>query len=162
VRGDRGRRRPAAALLCALAAAGCEPDHPVPPEGWYAYVGSYAVPGTADSVVIEGALEITEASAGELEGRWRADRLHPELTGGEWVESAYEIKATPTFFGTLVHRVAPQAAGDGFRCEGEFTWVAEGGIERAVPVRCSLVFTDQIPPGATAPVNPRVIRPAEP
>lgn len=155
-------RHCAAALLLALTGAGCEPDHPVPPEGWYAYVASYAVPGTADSVTIEGGLEITEASAGQLQGRWRADRLHPELTGGEWVEGAYEIRAIPTFFGTLVHRVAPRPAGDGFRCDGQFTWVAEGGIERAVPVRCSLTFTDRVPADAIAPVNSPVVRPAEP
>lgn len=96
-------------------------------------------------------LVVEEVNDERLRGHWEAERLKPELERGAWVDSAYVLYAYPTYGGILVSRIRPVEGG--WAWEGHYTWMAEGGLERDVPARCSLAPTDTlgVPPATPSP-----------
>lgn len=151
------RRGRLAVLLLALGCAPGEGEERIP-EGRYRYVASHPAP--SGNVRLEGVLVITESNEDSIAGVWQVPQLHPELDLGGREGAAYEAMAHPTYFGILTHRLRPE--GDGIHCEGEYTWMADGGIERTVPVTCSVSpeagVRPEMPP--TGPEDP-TIRPID-
>ncbi len=134
-------------IILVLIFAGCGVEDS-PPVGDYDYAANYLLPGVRDSMSFVGILRITSAASDELEGRWDVTRVQPELITGDHVEGMYELLATPTFGGTLVHRVN---FGDSeISCTGKYVWVAAGGQERSVPLHCTLSY-DEAPSNSPDP-----------
>ncbi len=130
------RKAVSAVLLLGAACAGDEAGGRTIPEGRYHYVASHPAPGEAQSVELEGVLVITWSGRDSIAGVWEVPELQPDLDLGEWRGDAYEVMANPTYFGVLTNRLRRQ--GERILCEGDYTWVAEGGVERTVPVTCSV------------------------
>lgn len=137
------------ARLAALAAwplamaCGDEAREHALPEGRYHYVATHPAPAQAEPLRLEGVMVITESGEDSVAGQWEVPELHPEMDLGGWEGDAYEVMAHPTYFGILTHRLRPAPDGGTIACEGDYTWVADGGVERTVPVTCS------VSPGAT-------------
>lgn len=160
-------------VLCLLAAAaaacGDAPGGaPQPlPDGRYGYQARHYVPFLRDTVELSGAVIVGEEPLGEDDvrggeprpGKWEVQQLHPRMEtvaaeGGEPL-----VYAFPTYEGTLVHRFS--RSGERLLCDGEYTWLAEGGDERREPVSCTL-STDAptLPLMEEVPLSP-TIRPAD-
>jgi hypothetical protein len=84
--------------------------------------------------------------------------LLPELPMGQWHQDAYLLYASPTYPGTLVHRIQRTGRPQELGCAGYYTWVASGGIERELPLTCELSLIDADtagpPPGAPPSTYP--------
>lgn len=130
------RWAPLAAVLSIAACSGADAGERTIPEGRYRYVATHPARGGSDSIRLDGVLEITESTPDSITGVWAVPQLQPDLDLGGWRGDAYEVMASPTYFGVLTSRLRPE--GTWIRCEGEYTWVADGGVERSVPVTCSL------------------------
>ena len=125
----------AAAALGLAAACADGMAEGVVPEGRYGYEASHPTPD-GGSIDLAGVMVITESDVNSVSGLWEVPDLHPEMDLGDREGEAYEVMAHPTYFGTLTHRIWRE--GDAILCEGEYTWIAEGGIERTAPVTCSI------------------------
>lgn len=146
------------ALPVLLPACGGEETNPLPP-GRYAYTASHATPDGGQPVELAGVLEIYELEGDSLRGRWDAEQLHPELEGAVLEDAGAAVYAHPTYFGTIVHRVR-RGAGGAVSCDGEYSWIAAGGVERSVPLTCAL--SDAVPAGAGVPApGGRAVRKAQ-
>ena len=107
-------------------------------EGRYAYVSSHPNPVTGEPMRHAGALVVTHATGDSIGGRWDAEGLKPEVARGEWENGAFVAYAYPIYGGIAVHRITPAGAGGAVRCEGHYSWMQAGGIEREVPLLCEL------------------------
>lgn len=150
-------------LVLFLAAGGCEGagGEPTLSPGRYLYTASHPVPSGEDSIRLNGVMEITGAGAEGVEGRWDVPQLHPELESLGAGGSDLVVTAHPTYFGTILHRLRPGGDGE-VACEGEYTWVAEEGEHRSLPLTCTL--DPDVPEGYDPALpNPqtRIIRPLD-
>lgn len=153
--------------LLALAAAACgdarpgEVDAPLP-DGRYGYQARHYVPFLRDTMELSGAVIIGEDPLGEdlvrdgetMPGKWEVQQLHPRMEivtaeGGEPL-----VYAFASYEGTLVHRMT--RSGGRLLCEGEYTWVADGGDERREPISCTLSADAPPLPLMEAPLSPAV------
>jgi hypothetical protein len=151
----------ASCALAVLGAACSDAPERAPAPGRYAYTASHPDPVTPDTVTFSGVLVIEESTPESIAGHWEVTQLQPSLERGGWEEDAYVAYAYPIYGGIAVHRISRAGGPRDLRCTGHYTWVAEGGVERDIPLTCQL---SPLEPGAT-PATPapgsRVIRPFE-
>jgi hypothetical protein len=133
------------------------------PEGRYHYQAIHPAPGLVEPMRLEGVMVIAESGEDSIAGQWEVPQLHPEMELGSWEGDAYEVMAHPTYFGILTHRLRPAPGRGTIECEGNYTWVAEGGVERTVPVTCSVSAEVAERPAmpARGPEDP-IVRPIDP
>lgn len=153
-RSIRSSIEPAAALLAILllTLAGCERESGPIEVGRYAYRAAHATPG-GDTIRLDGVLDVEEVRGDTIEGQWEVPQLHPELRVVDDADGRLTVSAQPTYFGTIYHRIG--RSGRGITCSAEYVWVAEGGVERSVPVTCAITRD----PGATPPPGVEAERP---
>lgn len=140
------RRRSTSAVLGLFLAlsGGCDPGGGELEPGRYTYRASHPAPGGDESITLEGVVELEDVAGDTIQGHWEVPQLHPELRvigepGGELVVTGH-----PIYFGTLRHRIRPTRGG--ISCSGTYVWVAEGGVERSVPLSCSISPYSAAPP----------------
>lgn len=155
-----GRRAAVLLILSLVPFTGCDRESGPIDAGRYDYRAAHAAPGGEDTIRIQGVLAVQEVHGDTLEGHWEVPQLHPELRVLEDAEGEMVVMAQPTYFGTIYHRIS--RSGRGISCAAEYVWVAEGGVERSVPVSCSITRD----PGATprpagAPPEGPMVRPAQ-
>lgn len=86
------------AAVALLAASACVESH-VPPEdrvipsGRYAYRATLLPPGSADSVVYQGALVLGAVSPDSVAGRWEVAGYDADLRETRWNVASYEVHA---------------------------------------------------------------------